>query len=218
VIRASRPDLVFLDVQMPGLDGFGVIEEVGPEQMPVIIFVTAYDEHAIRAFAAQALDYVLKPIDDDRFSRAVARASRRIREQRDSAFADRLHAVMGDLDGVPGRRQKGSVARFLVKRGGRVLLVSEDEIEWVESAGDYVRLHTATETHLLRATMASMEERLDAESFVRIHRSTIVNVQRIRELKPHFNREYIVLLKDGTELKLSRGFRSRLDPLFDDAL
>ena len=219
-IRELAPDLVFLDVQMPGVDGFGVIEGVGAAEMPVVVFVTAYDQHAIHAFAAQALDYLLKPIDDERFARALERARRRIAEQREGALGRRLATVMGEprASAAPPGREGQPVSRFLVKKGGRVILVPTDEVDWVEAAGDYVRLNAGREAHLLRETMSAMEEQLDPRRFVRIHRSTIVNVDRIRELLPHFNREYLVVLRDGTELKLSRGYRDRLDPILGGAI
>ena len=219
VIRELGPDLVFLDVQMPGVDGFGVIEAVGGAEMPVVVFVTAYDQHAIHAFEAQALDYLLKPIDDERFERALERARRRIGEHRESALGRRLAAVLAEPRALaaPQRRER-SASRFLVKKGGKVIVVATEEVDWIEAAGDYVRLHVGRETHLLRETMSAMEEHLDPHRFVRIHRSTIVNVERIRELLPHFNREYLVVLRDGTELKLSRGYRDRLDPILGGAL
>ena len=214
-IRDLAPDVVFLDVQMPGLDGFGVVEAVGPGAMPVTVFVTAYDEHALRAFEAQALDYLLKPIDDDRFDRALDRARRRVAERRESALgrrvSDALAGAAGTPEAVPHRSPD---ARFLVDRAGRVAVVHADEVDWVEAAGDYVGLHAGRDVHLLRETMARMEDRLDPRRFVRIHRSTIVNVDRIRELRPRANREYDVVLHDGTELKLSRSYRDRLATAF----
>lgn len=217
-IRELAPDLVFLDVQMPGLDGFGVVETVGPDRMPLTIFVTAYDQHAIRAFEAQAFDYLLKPIDEERFDRAMERARRRLAERREGALGRRLAAVLAEA-GEPVRGAKseagdGRTERFLIPARGRVVPVASDDVDWIEAAGDYVRLHVGQTSHLLRETMKGIEEQLDPGPFVRIHRSTIVNVERIRELRPHFNREYVVVLHDGTELKLSRGYRDRFDALF----
>ena len=206
-IRGLSPDLVFLDVQMPGLDGYGVVEAVGAERMPVVVFVTAYDQHALRAFEARALDYLLKPIDDERFEQAVARARARVAERRESAVGRRLAAAPA-----------APLERILVRSGGRVLLVAADEVDWIEAAGDYLRLHVGPARHLLRETMGALEARLDPRRFVRIHRSTIVNVSRIRELQPYFNREYVVLLRDGTRLKLSRGYRERLELLLGGEL
>ena len=203
-IRELTPDLVFLDVQMPGLDGFGVVEQVGAEQMPPVVFVTAYDAHALKAFDVHALDYLLKPIDDERFDVAVARARRRITER--TAAGRQLAAVLAEL------RDR----RILIKDRGKVIIVNEADVDWIEAEGDYVRVHTGGRGHLLRETMAAMAERLDPARFARIHRSTIVNVSRIRELKPHPNREYTVVLHDGTRLKLSRGYRDALEGRFDE--
>ena len=203
-IRGLAPDLVFLDVQMPGLDGFGVVEEVGVDRMPLVVFVTAYDAHALKAFDVHALDYLLKPIDDERFDVALERARRRVHER--VAITER--AAMGrQLAGVLNEMRD---RRILIKDRGKVLIVNEADVDWVEAEGDYVRVHTAGRGHLLRETMSAMAERLDPTRFARIHRSTIVNVSRIRELRPHPNREYTVVLRDGTQLKLSRGYRDAL--------
>ncbi len=199
-IRSLSPDLVFLDVQMPGLDGFGVVEAVGVAHMPTTIFVTAYDTHALRAFDAQALDYLLKPIDDERFDTAVERAKRRVAERLAGDGGGRLAAALAEL----------RTRRLLIKDRGRVVILNEADVDWVEAEGDYVRVHTAGRGHLLRETMSAMAERLDPTHFARIHRSAIVNVSRIRELKPHPNREYTVVLRDGTRLRLSRGYRDAL--------
>jgi two-component system LytT family response regulator len=190
-IRQLAPDLVFLDIQMPGLDGFGVVSQVGVERMPVVVFLTAFDEHALKAFEAQALDYLVKPPDDERFRVMLDRARRRI--------AERRAAVVTRLPGV----------RIAARDRGRVLLLDANEIEWIEADGDYVRLHGRERALLMRETLQAVESRLPPEKFVRIHRSTIVNVTAVRELVPHVNREFIVIMKDGARLKLSRGFRDR---------
>ena len=203
-IHALTPDLVFLDVQMPGLGGFDVLERVSGTHLPVVIFVTAYDQYALKAFDVHALDYLLKPIDDERFDVAVARARRRITER--TAAGRQLAAVLAEV------RDR----RILIKDRGKVIIVNEADVDWIEAEGDYVRVHTGGRGHLLRETMAAMAERLDPARFARIHRSTIVNVSRIRELKPHPNREYTVVLQDGTRLKLSRGYRDALQGRFDE--
>jgi two-component system LytT family response regulator len=164
--------------------------------MPVVVFVTAFDAHALRAFEAQALDYVLKPIDPARLARAVDRAVRRVAERRSA--------------GGPAE-PSAAPDRFLVRRGGRVVVVPVDDVDWIEADGDYARLHVGRERHLVRETMARLEATLDPRRFVRIHRSVIANVTRIAELRPHANREYVVVLRDGTRLKLSRSYRDRLD-------
>jgi two-component system LytT family response regulator len=204
-IRALMPDLVFLDVQLPGATGFDVIESVSAEKMPFVVFVTAYDRYALRAFDVHALDYLLKPFDRERFRQALARARQQIERREGGDLEQRLLAIVKDLKPAPNR-----VDRFVVKAGGRVFFVRNDEIDWVEAAGNYVKLHVGTESHLLRETMHSVESRLDPELFFRIHRSHIVNIERIRELQPWFNGEYVVFLKNGTRLTLSRGYREKL--------
>ena len=187
-IRSLRPQAVFLDVQMPGIDGFGVVDAIGVGQMPVTVFVTAYDAYALRAFEAHAIDYVLKPIDPARFADAAAR--------------------------VRSLVASGSAPQRLVLRdGARVIVVEPSEIEWVEADGDYVRVYIGGRGYLVRHTISRMEERLDASRFQRIHRSTIVNVARVREVKPDGDRRYRVVLRDGTSLAMSRGFRERLAAL-----
>jgi two-component system LytT family response regulator len=184
-IKALRPQAVFLDVQMPGVDGFGVIDAIGVGQMPVTVFVTAYDAHALRAFEAHAIDYILKPIDPARFADA----------------AERVRTLVAS----------GSAPQRLVLRdGARVIVVEPSEIDWVQADGDYVRVYIGGRGYLVRHTIGGMEERLDSSRFQRIHRSTIVNVARVREVKPHGDRRYRVLLRDGTSLTMSRGFRERL--------
>jgi two-component system LytT family response regulator len=202
-IRDRSPDLVFLDVQMPGLDGFGVVEQVGVDRMPPVVFVTAYDAHALKAFDVHALDYLLKPIDDDRFDVAVDRARRRVYERAATGRATAGRQLTAALAELRDRR-------ILIKDRGRVVIVNEADVDWIEAEGDYVRVHTGGRGHLLRETMSAMADRLDPTRFARIHRSTIVNVSRIRELRPHPNREYTVVLRDGTQLKLSRGYRDAL--------
>ena len=230
-IREHAPSVVFLDVQMPGIDGFGVIEEIGPEHMPVVIFVTAYDTHALRAFEAHAFDYLLKPIDDDRFATTLDRARRRVVEREESEVARRLAALMHDLrpaltaaEASHARRPDPTDAapaapnRLVIRDRDRVLFVDVGDVDWIGADGDYVRIHTAGKSHLVRDTMAAMEQRLDPAKFVRIHRSAIVNVARIRELRPYSSREYAVILHDGTRLRLSRRYRGRLRGRFGDRL
>lgn len=230
-IRQHAPSVVFLDIQMPGIDGFGVIREIGAERMPVVIFVTAYDAHALRAFEAHAFDYLLKPIDDDRFATAVERARRRVAERRESDVARRLVALMGEVRPADGNDQRAAPLpiatpltpadmprRLVVRDRGRVVLIDAADVDWVGADGDYVRIHAAGRSHLLRETMAAMEQRLDPASFVRIHRSTIVNVSRIRELRPYSSREYAVILRDGTRLRSSRRYRDRLSAHLGDTV
>lgn len=200
-----EPDLVFLDIQMPQMNGFEVIEAVGGERMPPVIFVTAYDQHALHAFQVRALDYLLKPFDRERFGEALLRARRQIERDETGDLGRRLLALVKDL-----RRDLPRAERLVVKSGGRLFFLRADEIDWVEAAGNYVRLHVGTTSHLLRETMNAIEGRLDPEKFFRIHRSRIVNMERIQELQPWLNGEYAVLLRTGTRLTLSRGYREKL--------
>jgi two-component system LytT family response regulator len=200
-IRRLRPDLVFLDVQMPGLDGFDVIELLKPDECPAVIFVTAYDQYAMRAFDVHAADYLLKPFERGRLRKALARASAL------AGSADtptRLHAL---LDTV---RADQPLRRFLVKTPGRVYAVRADDVESMEAAGHYVELRTASGTHLVRESMATLERRLDPARFVRIHRSTIVNVDKVIELRPAFHGEFEVVLAGGRRLRCSRTYAADL--------
>ena len=204
-IDQHSPDLVFLDVQMPGLNGFEVIDAVGAEKMPLVIFVTAYDQHALRAFQVRALDYLLKPFDRERFTEALQRARTHIQRDETGDLGRRLLALVKDL-----RRDQPKTDRLVVKSGGRLFFLRTDEIDWVEAAGNYVRLHVGTASHLLRETMNAIEGRLDPEKFFRIHRCRIVNMDRIQELQPWLNGEYAVVLRTGARLTLSRGYREKL--------
>jgi two-component system LytT family response regulator len=204
-IQQQNPDLVFLDVQMPAVNGFGVIQQVGADRMPPVVFVTAYDEYALRAFEVHAIDYLLKPFGRDRFQQTLAHARAHLERRRAGDLGKRLLALVQDIKPEPQK-----LDRLVVKSGGRVFFLRTDEIEWVEAAGNYVRLHLEKESHLFRETMNGMEGRLDPRRFVRIHRSRIVNSDRIKELQPWFNGEYVVVLQNGTRLTLSRGYREKL--------
>jgi two-component system LytT family response regulator len=208
-IEQHRPDLLFLDVQMPELDGFGVLESVGPRKVPAIIFVTAYDKYALKAFDAHAVDYLLKPFDEKRFKRALERAREHI--QRPNGFGEHLRELLND---VKSEQKEGD--RLVVKSSGRVLFLRTQEIDYIEAAGNYLTLHVGKDTHLLRETMNNMEARLDPRKFMRIHRSSIVNIERIKELQPWFGGEYVVVLRDGQQLTLSRTYRSKLQELLGD--
>jgi two-component system LytT family response regulator len=205
-VQELRPDLLFLDVQMPVLDGFEVLEALTGEPMPVVIFVTAYDRYAVKAFEVHALDYLLKPFDKDRFAAALQRAKDHVRRAETANLEDRLRKLLQTAPNRPGVSD-----RLVVKSGGRVYFVRVDDIDWIEAAGNYVRLHVGKEEHLLRQSLSALESKLDAGRFVRIHRSTIVNVERIRELQPAFHGDYVIILHDDTELALSRSCRDKLE-------
>jgi two-component system, LytTR family, response regulator len=220
LIHTHKPDLVFLDIQMPEMNGFEVLETVGARKMPaVVIFVTAYDEYAIHAFEVNALDYLLKPFSDERFEKALQRAKSQLAQREINDLSQKLIALVGDYKEEPPPNKQVSksdyTSRFMIKSGGRISFVKVDEIDWIEAADYYVKLHTGRKSHLIRETMNVLEKKLDPRAFIRIHRSTIVNIERIKELQPHFNGDYIVLLNDGTELKLSRTRREQLHALLN---
>jgi two-component system LytT family response regulator len=204
-IRAHTPHLLFLDVQMPGLDGFGVLESLGPATPPAVVFVTAFDAYAIQAFDANALDYLLKPFDAERFHRAFARARDRVHNATIGPDSTALSALIAGLS-----RPRQSAERLAIRADGRVYFVRVADIDWIETASNYVRLHTGKTSHLLREPLSTLETRLDPEQFLRIHRTTVVNVERLRELQPWFSGEFIAILHDGTRLKVSRGYRDRV--------
>jgi two-component system LytT family response regulator len=207
-IQEKRPDLVFLDIQMPELDGFGVLAEIDLDPMPVVVFVTAHDKFALKAFEVHAVDYLLKPFDRERFQTALARAVERVKHRDGPAIAQRQAAVVAEL-----RSSQKPLDRLAVKSGGRVIFVKLDDIDWIEAAHNYVELHVEKQSHLLRETLNSIEARLPVDRFVRISRSVIVNIERIKELEPLFYGEYTVTLRNGTRLTLSRRFRDKLPQL-----
>jgi len=207
-IQDAAPDLLFLDVQMPELDGFGVLREIGTEGVPAVVFVTAFDQYALRAFEVHALDYLLKPFSDARFRESLTRAKEQVRRGRLGQLSRRLAALL-DTYGEPAPR--GYLERLVVKSGGRVTLLQVGEIEWIDADGDYARIHVGKAWHLLRETMKRLEQQLDPARFVRIHRSTIVNLEKVKELQPFYRGEYVVVLHNGVTLKLSRGYRANLE-------
>jgi len=209
-IRTDGPELLLLDIQMPEMDGFALLRELAPAQMPVVVFVTAWDQHALRAFEFHALDYLLKPFDDVRFHEVMARAKERVRLGRLGALSQQIRALL-DASSAPAGGPAPYLQRLVIKGDGRSAIVSVDEIVWIDADGDHVRIHTLRAVHQLRETMAKLERQLDPECFVRIHRSTIVRVDRVKELQPYFRGEHVVILQDGTSLKLSRGYRSHLE-------
>ena len=204
-IDKTQPDLVFLDVQMPGMDGFEVIDNIDKNHAPAVVFVTAHDAHALRAFEIHALDFLLKPFDQTRFEKALDRARGLLNRDRAGGLDPRLVSLLEEL-----HEERKYSERLIVKSGGRVFFVRTEEIDWVEASGNYVKIHTKNDAHLLRESMKNMEARLDPKTFVRIHRSAIVNIDRIKELEPWFHGEYIVIMRDGTRLTASRVFSDRL--------
>ncbi len=210
-IETEWPDLVFLDVQMPELDGFGVVDVIGVERMPAVIFVTAYDRYALRAFEVHALDYLLKPFDDERFAMAVQRARAQIERKSIDDLSRRLQGLLDDLQST-----RKYVERLVVKSAGRILFLNVAEIDWIEAADNYVRLHAGRESHLLRETMNSLEKKLDPDQFLRVHRSRIANTTKIKELRPTFRGEYDILLLDGTRIDSGRAYRDRILKLLSD--
>ncbi len=218
-IRTRKPHLMFLDVQMPGTDGFGVLRAIGPERVPAVIFVTAFDAHAIRAFDVHAVDYLLKPYDTDRFWAAFHRASEAVAMRSVLGAGRTMGSLLREMDGgSPGAARDAerpaetarSLERIAVRGGGRIFFVRPGEVDWCESAGNYVKLHAGRVVHVIRETLSNLEDRLDPSAFVRIHRRLIVNLDRIKELQPWFGGDQIVILKDGSRLRLSRTFREKV--------
>jgi len=213
-IHAHLPDLLLLDIQMPDLDGFQVLNEVPPGEMPVVIFTSAYDQYAIRAFEAHALDYLLKPFDQERLHHSIERACSEVRKSGDREIT---HRVMDLLSRVRSETRSGPEpeGRLVIRAKGRVIFLNLDEIDWVEAAANYVRLNVGKEAYFFRETISRIAERLNPNLFIRIHRSTIVNVRKIKELIPVNSGEYIVILKTGKELSCSRGYRAGLQSVID---
>jgi two-component system LytT family response regulator len=211
MIRAERPDLVFLDIQMPGTDGFGVIREIADDDPPLIVFVTAHDEHAIKAFEVQAVDYVLKPVIEPRLKEAVRRAVERIR-------GGGVHDMTGELARLLDRLSQSAApqsGRLSIKREGSVTFVRVDEVDWIEADGDYVRIHVGKATHVIRETITEVLAKLPQARFVRVHRSIVVNTERIREVQPWFKGDYVLILNDGTKLRSGRTYRTVVQALIE---
>lgn len=218
-IKAHSPDLVFLDIQMPGLDGFGVVRALIGAPAPLIIFVTAYDKYAIDAFEANALDYLVKPVEEERLKDAVHRAREAIKSRAAASRESRLvellaslsveeHDQIKELIQDPSWTNKERYSeRLSFKDGSKVVMLNADDIDWIDAAGDYMCIHAGGKTHIIRETMKTLQQRLDPTRFQRIHRSAIVNVKKVKELHPHSNGEYFVILENGSELKLSRSYK-----------
>lgn len=221
-IREKAPDVVFLDIQMPGKSGFEVIRELGEEKLPAVVFVTAFDEYAVQAFDVNAVDYLLKPIEMPRLREALQRVRERIGARQEQAQRRRLLKVLSELTGKSVRRigdlqdadldklERPQLARLAIKDGGKTTWVRQEDIEWIEAAGDYMCVHALGETHIMRKTMKELEQELDADFLQRIHRSTIVNVRQVTEMQSHINGEYFLTLESGHMVKLSRTYKDKL--------
>jgi two-component system LytT family response regulator len=206
-VRAERPDLLFLDVQMPGLDGFAVLRELAPD-LPEVIFVTAYDQYALRAFDVHALDYLLKPFDEERLARAIDRARAHLRRPDAESDRGRILELLDELRGARRWRE-----RLVIRAGERAYLQPVAEIDWLEADGKYVKVHVGPRAHTIRETMTQLADVLDPRRFLRISRSAIVNVDRIREIQPWFRGDYVVILQNGAEVTSTRGYRDTLKAL-----
>ncbi len=204
-IKREKPDLVFLDIQMPEVDGFGVVQALREEHLPLTIFVTAYDRYAMKAFEVHALDYLLKPVGKQRLREALDHARKLLQHPSEDTFQRRVLEMLGDMDA-----RHHAPERIVVKSDGEIVCLKPHEIDWAESAGNYVCLHVGAATHILRETITALESRLGARQFLRVHRSTLVNVDRIKTLRPSLYGDYSILLRDGTKLTLSRGFRENV--------
>ncbi|HVF40429.1 MAG TPA: LytTR family DNA-binding domain-containing protein [Gemmatimonadaceae bacterium] len=216
-ILDSSPDIVFLDVQMPGMNGFDVIREIGVANMPAVVFTTAYDKYALDAFEANAIEYLLKPFSDERLAEAVVRAKRSIRERKMAKLGENLVGLM-DRIGSPDADKTsiaGSVARITIRTADKTYFIPTAEIDWIEGADYYASVHSRGKTHLLRETLTSLSNRLDGRAFMRVHKSAIVNVSRVKEIQSMFNREAVAVLIDGTKVRLARGKRAQLEALIE---
>lgn len=212
-VQTHKPDLLLLDIQMPDLDGFQVQEKIPVDQMPVLIFTTAYDQYAIRAFETNALDYLLKPFNQERLHRALERVKAELLKSHEHSVKARILDLLGKTKSEPAQ-----LRRLVIRTGGRVVFLELDEVDWIEAAANYVKLHVGKESFLLREGIGHISAKLDPQRFVRIHRSSIVNVSRIRELQPCDSGEYIAVLRDGKELSCSRGCRPQLLKLIENGL
>ena len=210
-LRASRPDVAFLDIQMPELDGFGVVEVLGANALPLIVFVTAFDQHAVRAFDVNAVDYILKPFDQDRLDASVARLRARLAQGDPVGEGKRL---MSTLDTM--RQQARRYDRLVIRIGDRTFIQRVDEIDWIEADAKFVRIHVGSRDHVMRESMGRLEARLDPARFIRVSRSAIVNIDRISEIRPWFKGEYILMMQNGAKVTTTRSYRSSLTSILQE--
>jgi two-component system, LytTR family, response regulator len=217
LIAEHAPDILFLDIQMPGMNGFDVLEKIDTSGIPAIIFVTAFDQYALRAFEVHALDYLLKPFDDARFEKALRQAKLQVEQREINQLSQKLFALLEDREEGPTEDARAErfkyLTRLMIKSASRIFFLKVEEIDWIGAEDYYVKLHVGRKSHLLRETMNELESKLDPEKFLRIHRSSIVNLDRVKEMHAHFNGDYVVILHDGTELKLSRSRREQLQSI-----
>ena len=213
-VLEKKPDLVFLDIQMPEMDGFAVIESLGVENLPAVIFVTAYEQYAISAFEIHALDYLLKPFDRPRFEKAMKHAREKFADRRPNRSEQEQIAAL--LENVTQKPR--FLDRLVIKADGRIVFLKTEDIDWIQADDKYVHLHTGNRSHLVRQTLTTMEAQLDTRKFIRVHRSAIVNIERIKELRPMFTGEYTIVLENGTKLTLSRSYKNKLFELLGDPL
>ncbi len=206
---ASREplDLVLLDINMPGLDGFQTMAKVVGGELPLVVFITAFDQHALRAFEVRAFDYLLKPFDSARLKQTIQRARVQLQRMKQETGNQKVLAMLENMQGKPARD------RFAIKNGGRIYFLSANDVDWIEAEHNYVRIHASGEAHMLRERLSALEQELDSRRFRRIHRSAIVNIDRIRELQPWFRGDYVVILQNGQQLTMSRTFRENLKDL-----
>jgi len=212
-VKAHKPDLLLIDIRMPDLDGFQVLGRVAPDEMPVVVFTTAYDQFAIRAFEAHALDYLLKPFDGERLHHAIERARAELLKSHNRDLTSRILDLLAKNAEPKIKSSRQADDRMVIRAGGKVVFLDVKEIDWIEAAANYVKLNVGKDSYLLREGIGSISERLDPDRFVRIHRSVIVNVRKIKELQPCESGEYIAVLKNGKELSCSRGYRTQLQRL-----
>lgn len=216
MVEKQKPDLVFLDIQMPLLDGFSAIEKIGLENLPEIVFVTAFDEHAVRAFEINALDYLLKPIDPERFQKCLDRVRLKLKTLKSEKLLNKLSSLLATLEQVESNAERNFLSRIVIKDAGRIFFVGVNEVIWISSEGNYVKIHTKNKSYLLRETMDGLENKLNPQEFLRLRRSTIVRVNEIKVLNPLFNGEFEVILRDGIKLTSSRRYRQKLNYLLKD--
>lgn len=210
-INTLKPDLIFLDVQMPGKDGFGVLESIEPENLPTIIFVTAHDKFALRAFEFNAFDFLLKPFSVERLEKTIERAKEKIKKKEVSPIGERLLALLSEL-----KEESNYLKRITVKEKGKIIFVTTEEIKFIEAQGNYLELNMGKHSHLIRMRLHHLENKLDPQKFVRIHRSTIINIDRVKEMHPLFNGDQTVIMQNGKKLTMSRNYREKLKSILED--